>query len=289
MADEPEVILELFKNKSKVQLLPGNYRGLDGLRVVVDFDGGRVPAHSTTPYRPEINEPVWVAVIDGVAYMIGPTIPKPGDGVVDSTGIDTVTVTTDIGDVTATHASGATFTPGDEVKLYWSDGCHIIAKKSTTTVPGEVPSAPGGGGIRIVNTFTAIDSGSYQSGFGWRINDVWSSASNIGAWFYGTKIRDTIPDTAVIVSADIYLPLLQDVGAAPFGRHAYATKPSGSLSFAATSTLPGKSGWVPIPTTLIDELKVNTGGLGYDIGGYNIWAGTQKDGLSGAVRVTYDT
>lgn len=289
MADEPEVILELFKNKSKVQLLPGNYRGLDGLRVVVDFDGGRVPAHPTTAYRPEVNEPVWVAVVDGVAFMLGPTVPKPADGtyVSDSGGV--ATVATDIGDVEATYLSGASFTPGDELKLFWSDGCHILGKKSTSVAAGQVPPPGGSEASRFVKTFTAIDSGSYQSGYGWRINDVWSSASNIGAWFYGTKIRDTIPDNAVIVSAEIYLPLLKDLGAAPFGRHDQASKPGGAVTITATSTLPGKSGWVSIPTSLIDELKVNTGGLGFGLGGYNIWAGTQKDGQSGAVRVTYDT
>jgi len=289
MADEPEVILELFKNKSKVQLLPGNYRGVDELRVVVDFDGGRVPAHPTTAYRPEVNESVWVAVVDGVAYMLGPTTPKPAEGTIVSTDSGIATVDTDLGEVEATYLSGATFTPGDAVKLFWSNGCHVLGVLSTSTTAGEVPPAPGGSGARVTTTFTAIDSGSYQDGYGWRINDVWSSASNSGAWFYGTKIRDTIPDSAAIVSAEIYLPLLKDLGSFPFGRHGSASKPGGPVTITATSTLPGKSGWVPIPTSLIDDLKVNVGGLGFALGGYNIWAGTQRDGLSGAVRVTYDT
>lgn len=290
MADEPGVILELFKNKSKVQLIPADYRGLDGLRAVVDFDGGRVPAHPMTAYRPEINDPVWVAVVDGVAYMVGPTVPKPAEGTIVSTGSGIATITTDIGEVTGTYESGASFSPGDAVKLYWSNGCHIIAKMSTSVAAAPVPVAPAAGGGRVTNTFTAIDSGSYQSGYGWRINDVWSSASNYGAWFYGNKIRDTIPDSALIVSAEVFLPSPDRLtGARPFGRHPHPSKPGGAPTVTATSTLPGTSGWVSIPTSLIDHLKVNDGGLGFDLGGWNIWAGTQRDGQSGAVRVTYDT
>lgn len=290
MAGEPEVILELFNNKSKVQLLAGNYRGLEELRAVVDFDGGRVPAHPTTAYRPEINEPVWVAVVDGVAYMIGPTIPKPPEGEIVSTGSGLAEVSTDIGTVQATYQSGASLNPGDVVKLFWSGGCHVIGVLSTST-PADVPApGPGVSGLRTTTTFTAIDSGSYQAGFGWRINDVWSSANNYGAWFYGNKIRDTIPDSASIVSAEIYLPSPDRLtGARPFGRHSYPSKPGGAPTISATSTLAGTAGWVAIPTSLIDHLKANDGGLGFALGGWNIWPGTQRDGLSGAVRVTYET
>lgn len=289
MVDQSEVILELFNQKSNVQVIPGFYRGLDGLRALVDFSGGRVPAHPALGFIPEVNDPVWVAVVDGVAWMIGPTVLRPGNGEVVSESSGIAVVDTVIGEVSATYNSGSTLSPGDQVKLYWNEGCHIIGVRSDSPVaPVPPPAGGGGGGVQTI-TFSAIDSGSYQSGYGWRINDVWSSASNIGAWFYGTKIRDTIPDSAVINNAEIYLPLVKDLGAFPFGRHDYATKPAGSISFSGVTTLPGKSGWVPIPTSLIDHLKVNTGGLGFGLGGYNIWAGTQRDGQSGTVRVTYAT
>ena len=44
-----------------------------------------------------------------------------------------------------------------------------------------------------------------------------------------------------------------------------------------------------IPTSFIDYLKANTGGVGMDGGGYSIWAGVQADGLSGALDITYTT
>jgi hypothetical protein len=289
MVEQSDVILELFNSKSNVQVLPGYYRGLDGLRALVDFSGGRVPAHPAASFIPEVNDPVWVAVVDGVAWMLGPSVLRPGNGEVVSEAAGIAIVDTIIGHVPATYNSGATLSPGDQVKLYWNEGCHVIGVRSDSPAAPDAPPPVVGGGVQQTVSFSAIDSGSYQSGYGWRINDVWSSSSNIGAWFYGTKIRDTIPDSAVIDSAEIYLPLLKDLGLFPFGRHDYATKPSGAVSFSGVTTLPGKSGWVPIPVSLIDHLKVNTGGLGFDLGGYNIWAGTQKDGQSGTVRVTYTT
>jgi hypothetical protein len=282
---EAHTILDLLADKANVDIVPAAYRGLDGTRVVVDFSGGRVPAYAATPWRPELNEPVWVAVVDGVAYMLGPTIPKPGDGTIVSVTAGLATVQTDIGTVQATYGSGVTLTAGQLVKLMWSGGCHVVDVKSTTPVDPVVPPAPTGGSGPQTRIFTAIDSGSYQAGYGWRTSEVWCSASNRGCWFYGSQIADTIPDGATIQSAEIWLPTpRQLLGARPFGRHAYGSKPAGAPTITATANLGGTSGWVGIPTTLIDWLKVNVGGLGFDLGGYNIWPG---GGQSGAVRVTY--
>lgn len=283
-------LLELIDAKSSVRVIAGNYRGLDGLRALVDFDGGRVPAHFATSWRPGLNDAVWVMVVDGVAWVLGPTAPLASDGTVLSVAAGLATINTDIGQIVATYNQGTTLTAGQQVKLLPHGGYHVIGVKSTSPPPPEVPVGPGTGGGRVTQTFTAIDSGSYQSGYGWRINDVWSSANNYGAWFYGTKIRDTIPDNAAIVSAEIYLPPPSRLtGARPFGRHPYASKPGGAPAISAAVTLPGTSGWVAIPTSLIDHVKVNGGGFGFDLGGYNIWPGTQRDGQSGAVRVTYET
>lgn len=288
MTSETERLLKLIGEAAKVEIVAGNYRGLDGLRVLVDFNEGRVPAHTWTDYRPELNEPVWVAVINGVAYMVGPTVPKPPQGTVVSTGGGFAVVTTDIGDVTAIHPAGATYNPGDIVRLIWSGGPFIVSVLSVAPVTPEVPPPPGGGGGRQTVTFTAIDSGSYQNW--WRTNDVWSSENNIGAWFYGTKMTDTIPNTATVVAAEIYLPLLKVLGAAPFGRHDASFKPaSGPVSIIDTVTLSARSGWVPIPVAYLEWMKVNPGGFGFGLGGYNIWAGTQRDGQSGAIRVTYES
>jgi hypothetical protein len=184
--------------------------------------------------------------------------------------------------------NGVTLVANDIVFLDWASNGLIVGRISTPVVP-EPPEEPGTstGGART-ERFYADDSGAFQAGFGWRTNDVWSSASNIGAWFYGSKIRDTIPDGAAILSATINLPLQEQLGTAPFGRHGADRKPSGTLAITATSALPGRSGEVAIPTSLIDHLKSNAGGLGFALGGRNVWRGTQRDSASGRLTVTYN-
>lgn len=283
--NESQVALDLIGEKSTVHRAVGVYRGVDGSRVLVDFDDRRIPAYSFAGYVPELNEPVWVEIVDGVAYMGGPTVPKPSQGVVASVtgGIATVTVTG--GTITATAPAGIIAL--DIVKLYWANGAHILAKIGSTAPP-VVPPAPTPAPARRTQTFTAIDSGSFDSR--WWTGDVYSSASNRGAWFYGSKIRDTIPPTAWIASAEIYLPPPKRLlGARPFGRHGHGTKPAGAPSIVDTSTLGGTSGWVSIPTGLVDALKAGTGGVGFALGGYNIWPGVQADGQSGALRITFDS
>lgn len=289
MASESEVLLKLIDEKSTVQVLSGFYRGLDGDRATVDFANGRVPAYFTSAYMPAVNDPVWVMVADGVAYMLGPTTPKPAEGLVLFVTDGVVTVDTPVGQVLASHNVGQVLTAGDRVKLHWSDGCHVLGVVSVAAQTPDVPPPAGGGTGRVTKTFTAVDSGTRGNSMGWWTNDVRNSASNQGGWFYGNKIRDTIPDSAVIEKAEIYLPLISSrFPNAPFGRHGFASKPSGALSFSDTSELPSKSGWVRIPNSLINHLKANAGGLGFTGGtGDSTWAGTQKDAQSGAVRVTY--
>lgn len=228
---------------------------------------------------------------DGQLILIGPANPPSTVGLIFTIGT-TCTVEYPPGSgVTAVLPRDAGYSPtvGDTVLLSWTDQGGFIVGKWSTSPTAKVPDLPPVAPAQTYDqVFTAIDSGSYQGGYGWRTNEVWSSASNIGAWFYGTKIHDSIPDSALILNAWIYLPLRQQVGAAPFGRHGYDYKPGGSLGFAGITDLGARSGWVAIPTSLIDHLKANVGGLGYDIGGYNIWAGTQQDGQSGAVRVIYN-
>ena len=288
MVSEADILLQKLMGKAEVRFLPGSFRGLDtDLRAIVDFSGGRVPAHVLGPV-PAINDSVWVQIVNGVAYMHGPTTPKPDEGTIALAVSGTATVTTSIGDIEATYDDGLLLLdPGDVVRLLWGPSGAWILGVTVSALAPDVPPGPGGGSGRQTREFTAIDSGSWQSGFGWRTQDIWSSSNNKSGWFYGSQIVDTIPDTASIVSSQIFLPNpIRLSGARPFGRHAYTEKPGGEPTISATSTLPGTSGWVDIPTTLIDHLKANPGGLGFGFGGYNVWPG---GGQSGTVRVTYDS
>lgn len=286
-----DAILKLLGGKSAVRIIPGNYRGIDDGRALVDFNGGRVPAN-TMGVMPAVNDPVWVAIVDGVPFMVGPTEPRMSEGSVVSASAGVATVSTDAGQVTARYNSSVlTLSPSDVVFLLWGATPWIPGVLSAASTP-EVPSAPGGTGARVTKTFTALSSRSYDSNYSsWWTNDVWSSANNKGLWFYGSKIRDTIPDSASIVKAEIYLPLKADPfnGSPPLGRHGYASQPAGAPTISSAAVVSGKSGWVTIPASLIDHLKSNTGGLGFNTSSQTIWYGTNADGQSGAVRVTYDT
>lgn len=287
MATEVEALLKLIGSKLEGRALTGVYRGLDGIRAIVDFDGGRVPAHMMTPYMPEVNEAVWVLVLDGVAYVTGPAAPRPGNATVLSASGGTARVSTALGDVTATYDGATSYPAGTLVKLAWVEGAHIIGRRGAVPAPVVPPPPEQAGPQTQTRTFYPTDSGSYQPGYGWRTADVWSSSNNSGGWFYDNQIRDTIDDAAKILAAEIYLPKPDRLlGARPFGRHGHASKPQGALQFFDTSTLGGTEGWVGIPLGLIEHLKANTGGLGFDIGGWNVWPG-KRDGQSGALRVTF--
>lgn len=271
------------------EFLSAVFRGLDSdHRAIVEFGGGRVPAHALTTLPP-VDETVWVQIESGVAFMHGPTVPKPDEGGVVEASTGVAVVQTDIGDVTAAYDNGLLLLdPGDIVHLVWGPSGAWIDGVKVNYTPPPPPPPPVPIVTRQTVEFGAVDSGSYQPGYGWRTNEVWSSANNQGAWFYGPTIRDTIPDGAPIHSAEIYLPTpVRLTGAMPFGRHDFDYKPGSAPTYYATSTLPGTAGWVPIPTYLIEHLKANPGGLGFAYGGYNIWPGTQRDGQSGRLRVTF--
>jgi hypothetical protein len=181
----------------------------------------------------------------------------------------------------------------DLVLINWESGGAIVAK--LPALPGVVaPELPPSAGPATYHPapFTAVDSGTfYIPSSRWSTTDVTSvsTGNNDGAWFYGSKIKDTIPDTATIVSAFIYLPLTsQQTGTPLLQLHTSPTRPGGNVAFTgSTFGLTAKSGWVQIPNTFIDALKATDGGLGFSSGGYNIWRGVATDGLSGALDITY--
>lgn len=229
---------------------------------------------------------------DGQLIMLGPAVPLAATGKVTATGSPTCTVEYPSGSgVTAQMGYNTAYTPtiGDDVLISWdAQGGTVVGKVST--VPGTVtpPTPPPPAPTKRRQTFTAIDSASYQSR--WWTPDVYASDGNIGAWWYGRKIRDTIPDSATITFAAIYLPLKQTYGDSPvIGVHTSETRPGGAVSFYTTSPIEPRSGWVQIPNSYVDYLKANPGGIGWNHGGYSIWAGVGSDGLSGALDIAYTT
>lgn len=286
---EADEIIKRLGGKSSVKWVRGAYRGLgDGLRALVDFDGGLVPAHIVTGYRPAVNEPVWVCITDDVAYLVGPTRPRPADGKVVSSAGGLVVVNTDVGQVSATYPFGATMSAGQEVKLFWGGELpHVIGVKSTSPV---APDNPGGGSgtSEFTTTFTAVDAGSYNSS--WWTSQVWSSDNNLGAWFYGSKIPDTIPAGAVIIGIDIYLAVVSLFGSPMnIGVHPHRTRPGGAPSIGSTVALAPAAGWFGLPTSIGNALRSGGGSFGVGVahGGFHKFAALSADPQSGALRIRY--
>lgn len=294
MRDSQEYTEEALAKIVTTESLVGVFVSQQGAVATVDVAGVRLEVKSTTTVPVLPSDSVRLERRGSSLVMTGPTSPRAVTGRVTVAGNPATVEYPDGSGVTATLpvATGLTVDVDAIVFLDWASGGLVVAVIEAPVQP-EPPDPPPGedAGPKVVTReFDAVDSGSFQSGYGWRTNDVWSSASNIGAWFYGTQVKDTIPDGAKIRKAWIYLPRpIRLLGARPFGRHTAEKKPGGSLSITDTSTLGKTSGLVEIPTSLVDFLKANDGGLGFALGGYNIWPGTQKDGRSGQLRVEYET
>lgn len=285
-------VKKALADTSKVQRLIGTYVSNDGVRGTVDVGGGRIPA-DFCGYVPHVNESVWVLFVNGTATILGPTKMRSGIGTVASAPSgNRVAVTTDGGTETVPYASGLSLSVGQVVRLgAWNDGGFVYAVMSTTPVFQAPPANTGGGQTNFSQTFVARDSGSYRGGNGWWTGEVWSSDNNTGAWFYGSSIADTIPNTATITRVQLYIAARQIQYAGPnFGAHGSAGKPGGNISFGTgTQSVGIYNGWVDLPGFIGNYLRDNAGGIGIDHGGYSIMKSIQQDASSGAVAISWRT
>lgn len=186
---------------------------------------------------------------------------------------------------------GATPEVGDLVVINWEgEAARTVTAIVSSQTEQPKPPAPSGPEQQTSfrQTFTAADSGSFQNGRWWT-NLVYASASNKSAYFYGSKIADTIPSTATIDAVRVYLSPTRNSGNQPrIGTHGYASKPDGQPVINNLLSLPNASGWVNLPTSFGDLLK--TGGqlgIGFDGAGYTIFRGTQQDGQGGALDIAW--
>lgn len=259
-----------------------------GLKVRVNVGLTSVIVPFVGMYLPPPGHPVQMDYRDNEWVVSGPAAPLPGVGKITATGTPLASVLAWGTTYQLPYRSSYAPTIGDDVTITWSADGGIIESKVTATSLSTGPGANPGGGTQTFHPdpFTAVDSGSLRFG-SWWTNDVYASDNNIGAWFYGTKVADTIPDSAVILSARIYLPARQVQGFKPnLGYHNSAAKPGGALSILSAAALAVASGWVDISPGYVDAIKAG-GGIGLNHGGYNIYRGTASDGFSGALDVIY--
>jgi hypothetical protein len=286
MADETDVLLGLIGDKSKVSIQQGQFaKALPG-GCLVNMGDSQVPALLGTSWLPEIGELVSVWVIDGKPVVMGPLATKPDRGTVKSVASNLVTLSTAFQDVTCPW-SGSTPTVGQAMKLIWHGGPTAFPW-STQPSSGTAPT-PGGGTQTHALAFAAIGSGSYNGR--WWTSLVRADDSDVGAWFYGTQIKDTIPSNAVITRVQIWLPWQSQTGAAPLlGAHPNPFQPAGAPGTSSFSSLPyAGTGWYDLATSYGDLLKA--GGPSYGIGvapssGLSIWSSLAQDGQSGKLVIT---
>ncbi|MBP1241750.1 hypothetical protein ABID92_000422 [Frigoribacterium sp. PvP120] len=284
--DEVAVVQGLLDGKATVNTYLATFVSFARDRMQFDIGPERIDARAMTAYRPEVNEPVWIVAINGRFYFIGSALSKPGQGevldVVDGRAI----VGTDIGDVSATIAEGIELVPGSIVTLYWQGGATVMNVLSSPPPVVEPPPAQTAGPTQHVDTFLALDAGTFGGG-NWKQRQVWASASTLGAWFYGTKIVDTLR-AAQVQRIEIYCTLAQVFGDAPvFATHPHPSQPPGAPSLSNSTARQVSSGiWLELPVAFGQWLAANVGGIGLNHGGFNKFRSLTEDPQSGALRIT---
>ncbi|WIA99752.1 hypothetical protein [Curtobacterium sp. MCBA15_012] len=288
MTDDDLTPLQLaLAKKSTVTAFVGRFVSATATGCFVDVGGGRVPAQFGSDYLPEVNEPVNVLFINGAPFMMGPVGAKPGKGTVQSVSASVVTLDTAYGEVVCPYNQGVTPSTGQVMRIGWREGPFAEAVMSTSPKPADPPPAPGGGATTHADVFTALDAGSFNGR--WWTAQVRADDSDLGCWFYGSKISDTIPAGARIQAVQVYVSADRIYGNPPiFGVHPYQSNPGGAPTLGALSPIPVAPGWATLPTGFGDVLKAGGGsaGVGVAHGGFNIFRSLAQDGQSGALRIT---
>lgn len=292
--DELAFLQGLIGKKSKVTLLVGTFVSASSSGCVVDVGNGRVPANFGSDYLPEVNESVWVEFIDnGLPFMRGPVGAKAGQGTVVSVASSLVTLDTDYGTVSCPYGGDAP-SAGQIMKITWRGGPFAMAVMSTSPAPNIAPPPPQAATGAHVDVFTALDAGSFNTR--WWTAQVRADDSDIGAFFYGSKISDTLPAAANIQRVEVFVSAAQIYGSPPnFGVHANQTRPAGAPSITSATATAVSPGWVTIDnpvsgpnTGFGNALKAGGGsaGIGVAHGGLNVFRSLAEDGQSGALRIT---
>lgn len=276
-----------------VRITRGVYVGRVDGEPTVDVDGSRIPV-ALVMFEPPTASEVHVWGLQGHWFAVGLVKQPPTEGVISTVAAERVGVQTDSGEFLVPFLSTYTPSSGHVVKLGFDrEGLHVIGQLSEEVVPRAAPPAPVGPVTsRRADLFLATSSGSAARGTSrWFTNQVFASASNVGIYAYGSKVRDTLQAAPPVERIEIYLPqVFNRAGSmAPrLGWHPLERR--GGVTPTITAQREVSSGWVDI-TDLADELR-GGGGIGFDGAGYRIFAGIAMDGRqgdsqAGALRVTY--
>lgn len=264
--------------------------------VIVNLAGADLELPTMQPVLP--NDLVRVArSLEGTPVVLGRALSFPAQGTVAAINAGvSVNVLGDDGHMYEGRPYLLTYTP--------SVG-HLVALDALGRVLGRLSSIAGVPDPSIVPAvppppptpssgiayFSADDSGSFQSGRWWTPK-VYYSQNNLGAWFYGTKVRDTLAGAVAVDGCQIYLPVEYATGSnAQLGVHPHAAKPGGAPTVSgasAVATNVAAPGWYPLRTDIAQYLIDNAGaGVSTYGAGYRIFSGRSENVDSGRLAIAW--
>jgi len=281
MSTGDEIILARLATIPDVASKLGVFVRMSGQLAVINVGGSAVTIPVSGFYPPIAGMSVQLERRNGALIVTGPSKQLPALGVMTSSGTPKATVLA--GGKEYTLGMRDTYTPtiGDDVEINWFSG--LIQGKvkgvAVTNLPNE--NKPTGTSPFSNLLIPAADSGSYIER--WWTNDVYNGNSNVGAWFYGSRVADGLRGTA-ISKIEIFLNPRRAGGNAPqVGLHTSGAQPGGNVSVSGQVALEPRSGWVTLPASWAAALQAG-GGIGVTPSGYTVWRGTDSDALSGALR-----
>lgn len=304
MRSAEQMLVDKLREVPKSSSFVGKFRTMSGVLAVVQAYDGEMEIPFVGTVQPSPGDSVQVEMRNGGYAMIGPTRPKPTRGSViavsaptpsDDEGNplppDTARVLVLAGEVEYALPFVTGYTPAiaDIVAIQWTFEGGLVTGAVSMIPPVPIVPPPAAGPQSFHPApFMATGSNSYQNGSWNKAGRVWSSDSVKGIWVYGSKIADTIPDSATIEQARLYLSPDKVMGD-PANLRLHANTGFGGAPAWQGSSWPLRpvAGWNTIPTSFVDWLKVNVGGVGFDSGGYHIMRSITSDPMSGALDVTY--
>ncbi|MDF2915999.1 MAG: hypothetical protein K0S70_216 [Microbacterium sp.] len=240
--------------------------------------------------------------------------PRPARGtvLVVPPGSDTITVTTSEGQFVADFLASYTPGLGDYVRLLWSGtgvptvlGAVGVTSAPAPPPPPPPPPGPSGSGV---NSFSAIDSGTFQVGSGWNdaygfgqelTQGAWGSRSYTGSWFYGSGPNALLVGRTV-TRVRFYVGARRRIGSynADLSLHLYLhgspTRPGGDVARIAGPSdvvLPPNSGpvWVDLPPLWGQHIVNFGGGIGIAGNPYGGVTGRGTDPMSGLIEIAWQS
>lgn len=250
---------------------------------------GGVQSAPMMGFPPAVNVDAWLLYVGDVPLCLGPVYRSPWGVVTAPPDAGKVTVLGDDGvEYTVPYADSLDLDTDDRAAIDWTSG--VATSEPASDQDSETPVGPGGGGGEARSaTFSPTGSASYLTTSGsWWTSQVRCGDTNLGCYFFGTQIMDSIPDTATVTA--VYLDLVGDgTGGNPtWGLHTL-TGTTGAPDTTGAFEVPAGSGRFQLPTAYGDALQTGAAlGVGTNHGGNHIYA--QSAGTnSGALTIEYTT